>query len=154
MTPYLLAYLSIPLHSCSGDKVHNRGRILRCERIMSLALLFDDLDFAAKLLVSLFNLKRIVLEPRVEAAANVKKRRVGFGQGGEIIERLGFRQGIVTAVRKSKDQAPSSCCSPIAWRVVCRGQLLPNDCSLPPKRSRENIPNSPGSRNSCRSRRL
>ena len=46
---------------------------------MSLALLDDDLDFAAKLLVSPFNLKRIVLEPRVEAAANVKKRHVGFG---------------------------------------------------------------------------
>jgi hypothetical protein len=64
---------------------------------MSLALLDDDLDFAAKLVVSLFNLKRIVLEPGVEAAANVKKRHVGFGQGGEIIERLRFRQGTVHA---------------------------------------------------------
>ena len=42
---------TIPLHSCPGDKVHNRGRILRCEWIMSLALLDDDLDFAAKFLV-------------------------------------------------------------------------------------------------------
>src|SRR6202158_4367816 len=87
----------IPLPSCPGDKVHNRGRILRCERIMSLAHLDDDLDFAAKLLVSLFNLKRTVLEPWVEAAANVKKRHVGFGQGREIIERLGFGQGTVHA---------------------------------------------------------
>ena len=44
-----------------------------------LVLLDDDLDFAAKLLVSPFNLERIVLEPWVEAAANVKKRYVGFG---------------------------------------------------------------------------
>jgi len=64
---------------------------------MSLALLNDDLDFTAKLLISLFNLKSIVLEPRVEAAANVKKRHVGFGQGGEIIERLRYRPGTVHA---------------------------------------------------------
>ncbi len=50
---------------------------------MSLALLDDDLDFAAKLLVSPFNLRRIVLEPRVEAAANVKWH-VGFGQGARL----------------------------------------------------------------------
>src|ERR1700679_227521 len=59
---------------------------------MSLALLNDDLDFAAKPLVSLLNLERIVLEPRVEAAANVKKRHAGFGQGIEIIERLRFHE--------------------------------------------------------------
>src|SRR4029077_4308875 len=64
---------------------------------MSRALLDYDLDFAAKLLVSLFNLKRIVFEPRVEAAANVKHRHVPFGQGGEIIERLRFRQSTVHA---------------------------------------------------------
>src|ERR1700730_12622651 len=64
---------------------------------MSRALLDYDLDLAAKLLVSLFNLKRIVFEPRVEAAANVKRRHVPFGQGGEIIERLRFRQSTVHA---------------------------------------------------------
>ena len=61
---------------------------------MSLAFLDDDLDLAAKFLVSLLNLKRIVLEPRVEAAANMKKRHVGFGQGSEIIERLRFPEGL------------------------------------------------------------
>jgi hypothetical protein len=61
---------------------------------MSLALLDDDLDFSTKFLVALFNLERRVLDPRVEAAANVEKRHVGFGQGGEIIERLRFRQAL------------------------------------------------------------
>ena len=61
---------------------------------MSLALLDDDLDFAAQFLVSLLHLERVVFEPRVEAAANVKKRHIGFGQGSEIIDRLRFRQGL------------------------------------------------------------
>src|SRR5258708_1548782 len=62
---------------------------------MSRALLDDDLDVSAKLFVSLFDPKRLVFEPRIEAAANMKKRHVGFSQASEIIERLGFGQGTV-----------------------------------------------------------
>src|SRR5580658_9060188 len=85
------------LRGCADDKVHNRGRIVWCEWSMSHALFDDDLDFATELFVSLFNLERIVLEPRVEGAANVEKRHVGFGQRGEIVERLGFREGAAHA---------------------------------------------------------
>src|ERR1035438_9747533 len=95
--PHWLSARSLCRDSCPGDKVHNRGGILRCEWIVSFALLNDDLDFAAKFLVSLFNLKRIVLEPRVKAAANVKKRHACFGQGGEIVERLRVRLGTAHA---------------------------------------------------------
>jgi hypothetical protein len=61
---------------------------------MSLALLDDDLDFASKLFVSLFNLKRIVLEPQVEAAANVEKLHIGFGQGGRLSSGCVFARGL------------------------------------------------------------
>jgi len=70
---------------------------------MSLAFFDDDLDFAVEFLVSLFNLKGIVFKMWLEAAANVKKRHVGFGHGGEIIERLRFRPGIVHARMLSVD---------------------------------------------------
>ena len=61
----------LPLASSARDKVHDRPRILGCERIVSLALLDDDFDFPAKFLVSPYNLKRIVSEIRVEAAADM-----------------------------------------------------------------------------------
>jgi hypothetical protein len=47
---------------------------------MPFALLDDDQDFATKFPVSLFNLEGVVVEPRVEAAANVKKWHVGSCQ--------------------------------------------------------------------------
>ncbi len=47
------------------SKVHHDSRIIWCERIVSRALLNNDFDLAAQFLVSLFNLKRVVFEPRV-----------------------------------------------------------------------------------------
>jgi hypothetical protein len=86
---------------------------------MSLALLDDDLDFATKFLVALFNLERRVLEPRVEATANVAKRHVGFGQGGEIIERLRFRQGTGHAriLRPRRPRCRAKARKQAAWRT-------------------------------------
>src|SRR5712692_2622989 len=74
-----------------GDEIHNRLPVLRSQWIMSLAFLDEDRDLAAEVFVALLSDQRVVIQPGVQAAANVEDRYAGFGQRGQVIERLRFR---------------------------------------------------------------
>jgi len=54
------------------DKIHYRLGVFLSGWEMSLALLQDNRDLAAELLVSLFQHAGLALKPGVEAAANVE----------------------------------------------------------------------------------
>ena len=51
---------------------------------MAFAFLDDDGDLPAQRFVSLLDDSRLVIEPGVEAAANVDERHAGLGQGARL----------------------------------------------------------------------
>ena len=65
---------------------------------MSLALLDDDRERTAKFLVTFLDNKCLIVEGRVEAAANVQKRHAGLGQrrsSGEVRDCAGTAETVV-----------------------------------------------------------
>ena len=85
------------------DEIHHGLRVLRADGEMSLALLDDDRDLTAELLVSLLNNAALAVKPGVEAAANMEDGHAGFGQRGQIIDRRFF-------ALSSGGRVPSWCC--------------------------------------------
>src|SRR5260370_15606979 len=69
-----------------NDEIHDWLRVPRRERIMSLAFLDDDRDLSTQFFVSLFNHPRVVVETRVETAANTDERHARPGEYVQAVE--------------------------------------------------------------------
>src|SRR5882724_9704681 len=78
--------ISVFLYGCFQDEIYDGSRILWRQE-MTFVFLNDDFDLTSQLFITFFDFQCIVVEPRVEAAADVENRHLGFGQRSQIVQR-------------------------------------------------------------------